>query len=396
SSAKLNWVAGFYYLHEDLRQNQPIFLFLDFDKFGGFGVPPGPGAGDGIAFQAFDRSSQITNAYAGFGQADYAITDRLKITLGGRYTTEQRGFHYDGSVQFQSGGMDHFGPLQQLALTDERLSNSAFNYRAALDYKITADFLAYASIATGYKSGDFNGSFLSLNPVEIALQLQPVKPEHVTAYEAGFKSSWLDQRLIVDAAGFYNEYNDLQVFVLVPPIPGGTGLLVNVLDNAPKAHTDGIEAQIEARPTSDFTLSAQMGWLQTRLDQFITAQPIAQPSFTGKELPISPHFSLAALADYRLPIGAGALDLQFSVTYRSHQFFDISNDPYITQDGYWLENARVAYSWHDSKYEVAAYVRNLSDEKYYFDKFDLTSPFGYIQGIVGTPRSFGVEVNLKY
>ena len=396
SGDKLNWVVGFYYLHENLKQNQPIFLFLDFDKFGGFGVPPGPGNGDGIAFRAFDRSEQITDAYAGFGQADYAVTRRLKLTLGGRYTTESRAFHYDGSVQYQSGGMDNFGPIQQLALTDEQLSNSAFNYRAALDYKLTDDILVYGSIATGYKSGDFNGSFLSLVPAEIALQLKPVKPEHVTAYEVGFKSSLFDHRLLFDAAGFYNQYNDLQVFVLVPPVPGGSGFPVNVLDNAKKAHTEGVEAQVEAKPFANFTVSAQFGYLETRLDDYITAQLIAQPDFTGKQLPVSPHFSMAGLADYKIPFGSGALDLQFTWTYKSHQFFDISNDPYTTQSGYWLENARVAYQFAGSGLEVAAWVRNLSDQKYFLDEFDLTSPFGFIQGIVGTPRSFGGEINYRF
>ena len=54
---------GAYYLHEDLKQNQPLFLLLDGDKFFG-----GPGAADGIAFQAFDNSDQVTDAYAVFGQ----------------------------------------------------------------------------------------------------------------------------------------------------------------------------------------------------------------------------------------------------------------------------------------------------------------------------------------
>ncbi len=109
STAKFNWVAGLYFLTEKLQQNQPLFLLLDGDTFFG-----GPGAADGVAFRAFDRSNQITNAYAVYGQGDYAITDRLKLTLGGRYTREQRGFDYDSSVQFQSGGMDNFGPIQPL------------------------------------------------------------------------------------------------------------------------------------------------------------------------------------------------------------------------------------------------------------------------------------------
>ncbi|MEO8927075.1 MAG: TonB-dependent receptor [Caulobacteraceae bacterium] len=338
TTEKYNWVAGAYYLHEDLKQNQPIFILLDIDKIFG------PGVGDGVAFQAFDRSHQTTDAYAAFAQGDYALTSRLKLTLGARYTKEDRGFAYLGQVQFQSGGIDHFGPIQTLADTTESLTDQALNWRAALNYHLTDHVLAYASVATGFKSGDFNGSFLSLVPAEIALQLKPVGPEHVTSYEVGFKSSFLDNHLVFDAAAFYNEYKDLQVFVLVNPPPGGSGLPVNILDNAQKAHTEGVEAQMVATPLRGLTASAQIGLLDTKLDAFVANKSTAQTDYSGRELPISPHVSFAGLIDYKVPVGAGSLDFQFSATYKSHQFFDISNDPYTTQGGYWLENARIAYA----------------------------------------------------
>lgn len=90
------------------------------------------------------------------------------------------------------------------------------------------------------------------------------------------------------------------------------------------------------------------------------------------------------------------MDLQFSASYKSHQFFDISNDPYTTQNAYWLENVRVAYQFKDDRWEVAAFVRNLSGQKYFLDAFDLTSPFGLIQGIMGAPETVGIEANYRY
>ena len=256
--------------------------------------------------------------------------------------------------------------------------------------------LAYGSIATGFKSGGFNGSFLSLVPAEIALQLQPIQPEHVTSYELGVKTTLFDGRLLFDAAAFYNDYTNMQVFTLVPPPPGGSGLPVNVLTNARAAHTEGLEAQMVARPTSALTASVQLGWLETRLDQFVSHADPAQPDYSGRQLPDAPHFSLASLIDYKIPLAENALDLQFSVTYKSHQFFDTSNDPYTTQAGYWLENVRIAYAFDHSKWEIAGYVRNLSDRKYLIDAFDLTSPFGLIQGITGVPRTFGAELNYRF
>ena len=389
-SERLNWVGGLYFLHENLVQNQPIFILL-----GGDTVFGAPGALDGVAFQAFDVNRQVTNAYAIYSQADYALTDKLKLVAGGRYTRETKSFAYNGTVQFQQGGQGNFGPPTPTANSRQNLSDGAFSWRVGLNYNLTPDVLAYASIATGFKSGDFNGSFLSLAPEEIARQLQPVAPEKVTAYEVGLKGVFLDRRLIVDVAAFYNNYRNLQVFELVPPVLQG-GLPVNVLDNAQKAHTEGFDIQLIAKPTTGLTLSAQVGILDTKLDTFLASKSTVQTDYSGNQLPLSPHASAAFIADYKLPLGANAIDLQFSATYKSHQFFDVSNDRYTTQDGYWLENARIAYQLKNDHWEIAGYVRNLSGKQYLLDAFDLTSPFGLIQGIVGTPRTFGVEVNYRY
>jgi iron complex outermembrane receptor protein len=396
SGGALDWVTGVYFLYEDLHQNQPINEFIDFDKFGGFGIPAGPGAGDGIAEQAFDNSQQVTHAYAAFGQGDYAITDKLKLTLGGRFTAEDRSFHYDGSYQTQLGGMNNFGPIIPLADTSEGFHESAFSWRFALDYHFTDTIHAYTSVATGFKSGDFNGSFLSTNPAEIALQLKPVLPEKVTAYEVGIKSSFFDNRLVLNLAAFYNNYQDMQVFVLVPPVAGGTGTPVDVLDNARKAHTEGIDAELVARPISGLTATLNLGLLTTRLDQFVANVDPSQPNYSGNQLPLSPHTSAAALLDYEIPAGQNAVDLQFSATYKSHVFFDVSNDPYTTQGAYWLENVRIAYQIKDDRWEVAGYVRNLSNKNYLVDAFDLTVPFGFIEGVEGTPRTVGVEANFRF
>src|SRR5207249_1551890 len=154
--------------------------------------------------------------------------------------------------------------------THSSLRSRAFNWRVALDYKLTRDILAYGSIATGFKSGGFNGSFLSTIKSEIELQLKPIKPEHVTSYEIGLKSNFFENRLIFNAALFYNDYSDMQVFVLVPPPPGDVSdFPVNVLQNARRAHTEGIEAQIMAKPVQPLTISAQLGWLNTRLDEYV-------------------------------------------------------------------------------------------------------------------------------
>lgn len=390
TSEKFTWVTGLYFMNEDLYQNQPLYNLLSADTFFG------PGSFDGLAFQQFDRNHQITYSYAGFGQGEYSITDKLKIVLGGRYTAEVKSFHYDGSIQYQEGGEGNFGPVIPTAETSQHMSDSAFSWRAGLNYDLTKDVMVYASAATGFKSGVFNASFLSTNAAEIARQLEPVAPETVTAYELGVKSSFFDRRLIFDAALFYNDYRDMQVFVLVPPVAGGTGTPVSVLDNAKQAHTEGVDLSLVAKPLSNFTLTAQVGLLDTRLDQFVTTKDPAQTNYSGNELPMAPHVSAELAGDYKIPVGMNTVDLQLNASYKSRQFFDITNDPYITQSGYWITNARVGYLFNASRYEVALFARNLLGQEFYVDKFDFTVPYGFIEGIIGAPRTVGVELNAKF
>jgi len=72
------------------------------------------------------------------------------------------------------------------------------------------------------------------------------------------------------------------------------------------------------------------------------------------------------------------------------------HDPLITQRSYWLENARISYSFDQGIWEVAAFVHNLLNQKYLSDAFDESNPFGFIEDVVGTPRSFGVQLNYRF
>ena len=380
-------LAGLYYLDEDLHQNQPLLLLLDADNFFG-----GPGTGDGVAEIVTDQNHQSTVSYAVFVHDTYNITDALKAIVGGRFTGESKSFDWSGGTTFQSGGINNFPPVTPTLpppgeTFNKKLANTAFNWLASLNYHFTDAIMAYASVSTGFKSGGFNGSFLNTqlpvpDPVQVEAQLQPIKPEQVTAYEIGEKSSFYDGRLLLDVSLFYNDYRNEQVFNLQT----FGGIPVNVLTNARKAHMEGADIQLVGTPLEGLTLTANLGLLDAKVDS---------SEYPGHQLPLSPHVTLSTMADYKTPFWDGNLDFQFSANFKSHQFFDVANSPYLTQNAYWLENARVAYSFDDDHWEAAAFVRNLSGEKYFLDVFDL-SFVGFYQGIMGAPRTFGAEVNYRF
>lgn len=385
---RYNWVVGLYGLHEILRQDQGVAVFLDFDTF------TGPGAGDGIASRVNGKSRQRTDTAAIFSQFEYEVTDKLKLILGGRYTAERKTFSITQLRSVQDGGRDNFAP-PEIITSARRLTDSAFSWRLGASYKFTPDTMLYGSASRGFKSGGFNGGFLSAIPEEVELQLRPVLAETVTAYEVGLKSSLFDRRLTFDISAFYNDYRNQQVFSLVPPPTGGI-TPVATLDNARKAHTQGIDAQLSIRPIPQLTLTANLGLLKARLDEFVSSRDPSQPDHSGNRLANAPKVSTTLLADWRQPVGAGTLNIQLNGNYRSKQFFDVSNNPYAAQKGYWLVNARVGFGIEDQHWEVAGFVRNLTKKRYFVSLYDFSDPFGFVQGVVGTPRIFGVEANLRF
>lgn len=398
SEQNFNWVAGLYYLHENLKQDQPLSLFYDGDLGGGFGIPPGPGAFDGIAQIVHDHSSQTTDTAAAFAQGDYTWR-RFTLTLGGRYTWERKTFDYAQATQFQQGGLGNYGPPTDIIdPPQEGQSASNFTYRVALSYHFSHLSQAYGSIATGFKSGDFNGSFLSSDPNQVLLQLRPVKPEDVTAYEVGEKATLLDNHLLLNAALFYNAYHDEQVFAyLLSTITLGNGQTVPisalVLGNAKASHTEGAEFQIMATPFQGLSIDLEPALLRTRMDN---GQFSGGFSLTGKELANAPKFTFTGIIDYRLPLAHGDdVNFRWNSNYRSHYWFDSTNDPYIQQNGYWLHNLNIDYE-SAQHWSVGVFVRNIANQKYDLTSSDISSPFGFLEPVEGPPRSFGVAMSYHY
>ena len=384
-----HWLGGVYYLNEDLNQNQTSDALLDLDSV------YFPGIGNGNALVGSGISTQRTAAYAGYGQTDFQLLDRLRLTLGGRYTYEHKAFDTIGLLSTETNGA--FPAQTPLYNAQENLSNSKASWRAALDYKLTEQVMTYASISTGFKSGGFNGGFLDTNPANALRQLEPIKPETVTAYEVGFKSDLFDKRLRFNGAAFYYDYSNMQVFNLIPAQAAGA-LPVQVLDNAPTATVEGIELEAETKPFLDFTTQLNLGLLNTQMGTFISGQGTSDvENFTGHRLPLAPKFNAEAIAAYTIDMPNDDLvKAETSLSYRSKQFFDVRNDPLLTQAGYWLLNARVAYMTDDGHWEFAAFGKNLTGTKYLNYAVNLSSPFGLLEEVVGPPRSGGIEVTYRY
>ena len=388
----LNWLVGAFYLNEELDQDQTADIArllrdipVEFGGTGGFPDPFGASTGGLPVVFARTLNTQETETFAVFGQLDYALSEQWSVTLGGRFTSEKKDF--DGTAQIEEELLAPV-PIPLYAVEGLEQDDDAASFKVGLDYTPNDDVLLYASFSRGFKSGGFNGGNVGFEPDPIAA-LQPYEPEFVNAYELGFKSELLDNALRINGAVFFNDTSDLQVFTLA-----NTGSLpISQLTNAADAEVFGVEFDVTAYPADGLVLSLTGSYLDSELLNFTSGNGL---DLSGNELAFTPRWSLSGLARYDHDIGsAGSVYLQGSFAFKDDQFFSTENDPIAGQEAYTLVNARIGYESPSGTVGVALFVKNLTDEAYFTNVFDLTD-FGFYQRFLGPPRQFGAEVLFNF
>ncbi|MGB6230301.1 MAG: TonB-dependent receptor [Litorimonas sp.] len=319
---------SFYYLNRNYSTANAASLGLPtyYGGIGGFGAsngcqfsfttPPGSCAVDftrGNLFDSRNVNAAETKSYAIYGQGSYDLTDKLTLTLGGRYTiddktyktTEQtafgdpatvfagqfaaaQGFANPGdyyavnpffSLEFNEtcGGVTEQGistnqsdqavatvPNYFLTVCGER-EFEYFTYRVAADYDLTPDNLLYASLSTGEHSGGFGAGQTVANAPGTVTTFDS---ETVTAFEVGSKNQFFDGQLQLNVAAFFNKYEDLQEQGTQVVTIDGQPRNVTTIFNVGSQDTPGFEADMIAKPFGGLTINAAVVYLKARYDEF--------------------------------------------------------------------------------------------------------------------------------
>lgn len=343
-SANVDWVAGAFYLTE---QNDFFWALRIF-------APP--------TTQVFD---QRTESFAPYVQATLPVTGKLSLTGGLRYTEETRDISV---IQYLPDGTlntdFNFVGRQKAEKT---------NYRAAVDYQARDDLLLYASTATGFRSGGFNGSARD----EDAVLSGSFGPEDAQTSEVGVKADLLDRRLRVNADYFYSEYENLQQAIT---LSDGTISTQNV-----NASVRGFELEAQAVPVEGWVLSATLGTMKNDIE----SSPL--------ELKQTPSVQWRIGSTYLLPLaGRGALRLVADVNYSGDYFSETSNNPLLKVDSYTMVNANVAYISEDEHWTATLAGYNLTDVFYPVHGFDIAG--GFISSVLFTnaPRRWSFTLQYRY
>jgi iron complex outermembrane receptor protein len=239
--------------------------------------------------------------------------------------------------------------------------------------------MLYGHWSRGFKSGGFNG-----RPQGQVNAIQPFDPEEVDSFEGGLKSRLFNDRVQANLAAFYMDYKNIQSVIQ----QAGTFIITNAA-----AEIWGFEAEIQARLTSELTLSLGLGYTDSEYKDV----PVGLPYRNGNQLPLSPEWTVNAAAEYVVPLDTmGDVSLRGEWIYTGDQFFQATNFPAERQGGYSLFNFRVTWSNADDTVSVAGYVQNAFDERYFTFGQDASAGFGPSYVFVGDPREWGLTVSYRF
>ena len=367
---RLNWIAGFFYFHEQGTDLEDI-PFLQAIAATGMGrVGRGFKEYVEVSPPLFIFIGTDTKSYAGYGQGTYSLTEKLAVTAGIRYTYEKK---LDDN--YLAGALVRpFNTLQD----DWNNTSPKFG----LEYRWHDDLMLYASVSRGFRSGVFNGR--ALDPV-----VPPAAdPETIWAYEAGVKSEWFDNRLRANLAGFFYDYNDLQGFTLEA---GAT-----ILGNIATVELWGFEAEFLARPVDNLEL--QLGIGHTAQD-ITKVAPGATISITpDTRIPGSPEWNVVASGQYTVPVGEwGNLTFRADYSHKSSYEFLLPNTPLEGENGYDLLNLGVSFAPPSEKWSLRFFVDNVTDERYRAMAEDVSLfSINTVVGAFSDPREWGLTLRVHY
>jgi iron complex outermembrane recepter protein len=416
-------VGGFYFKEELQRESGfmlPSFIF----GLPPFSAPGVPTPGTFLSYFIRDTSSESKSV---FGQVEVPLGDTLTAVGGLRYTDNKRDAIYSNASPFGAGPPDDIAAAiasapNPPALTDflrgsgsgrkifDNLpygsalnlgsSEDKITWLIGLNWKPDSDTLVYGKVSTGFKGGGFDS-------------VGVYKPETNMAYEVGLKKSFGDAgQHQFNASGFYYDYKDLQVSVLLDTAVGGQTF------NAGKAKIWGFEAQanIELSDNDHFDVSfnylnAEYKELFAQFNVFcvgcgrngigdldpVTAG-VQQPNFAGNRPPFSPEFIITVGYDHVFDMGgAGTLTARADTTFKSKYFTDFYNYRDGTQKALTQSNLSLQYKPENEKFSVTGFVRNLENIRpLTYGSFVSAGPDDIFNWQFGAPRTYGVRVSVDF
>lgn len=370
-------------------------------------------------------NSLETENYAFFGQLDFRPIDLIGITLGGRYTHENKrfeggqqdlnGFNYrlfgcadgngditpDAQAGFAPPGVtcqqalgypDPANPIRVYPPGENRLTFNDFSPKIGVQLYPADDIMLYGSWSRGYKTGGWTTRYTNPQPVA-----QSYDPEEAETWELGIKSTLLDRRLQLNAAAFTTDYSGIQL-----NFQNGTSPTIG---NVGDARIRGFEIESVAQPVDWFTLNASVGYIDatyTRLDPLVSLPSVSGPNplqagaVVGARLPKTPEwqFNISPMFEFDLANG-GQITIVGDYSHSSTLYNDVARTFLLTRGPTDIVNASITYDSPDRNWSLSVGGNNIFDERY-LTTGQNNAAGGSIYGTYNRPATwyvrFGVDI----
>lgn len=375
-ASDFNYVLGAFYMHSDIRR--------PFDRRRArctAGVVGEPCDAANVVWQSASSDIRLKqDSIAAFGQADYRIVGGLRA-IGGIRVQYEKGTN-SGTRTAPIVAGDNVFPGNASTSGTFSANDTAVTGKAGLQYEFSRNAQVYATYTRGYKGLGYE--------MEISADLanqRAVQPEHVNAYEIGFKGSTADRTLSFSAALFQADYSNLQV--QANRSDPTTGVIQFVTTNAGSSRSRGFEIEATMRPSDSFSVNAAVTYAQSRIDidglncplQLQAAAPVMtgtpvnvcyrtsagatpQQNLRGRPLQASPDWRITLAPRYDYEGDNFDAFAQIGVNFTSAQYFTAELDPLTRQPSYTLVDASVGVSTADKRYNLTVFVKNLFDTNY--------------------------------
>ncbi len=360
----ITWTAGVYFYDADARF-EPVLLT------GGLIAPLS-------SYSTFSNAHALSEAV--FAQGTGEIFEATNLTLGLRYTAEQKSFS-----ESQYGVYPGGPPILFAAASNVPLNTYKPSWRVSIDHKLAPDILLYASYNRGIKSGGFDDQ---------QLPVKTYAPETLDAFEVGAKTQTEDHRLQIDGSGFYYDYKNVQTIAY----PAGTAIIYS----APSAEIYGLDLDVKAAVSTNFTISGGLEYLHATYGDFPGAQ-LSMPApgggsilgtfnANGRRMPLAPEWTFDIAPLYVVPLGnSGALTLGATFSYNDGFYYEPDNR--FHQASYVIVNTSVTWDSPDDVYSLRLWAKNLTDTQY------TTGIYAQTNGdyaIYAPPRTFGATATYNF
>lgn len=389
----LKWIVGAFYYHDDLDFYGAVFGTCVGAVCAGAPVPQ-----RGYSYPTI-RSSSV------YGEGTYDFNDATRLTLGLRYTSDHKAISgYNEPLPGRPNSVAVLPATIVLRPGDAYAGNptgidpdvnfSKVTYKAVLSHDFAERIHGYLSYNRGFKSGGFNPTVYN-NPAS--------QPEVLDAYEVGVKSEMFDRRLRLNVAGFYYDYQDIQLRTTAPPAPPGA----TILFNAAGAEIKGVDVDFNALVTSRLLINGGFELLDAHYVDFpggtcVNPRPIGGAilggtvstpcDLSGKRVVSAPKVSFNLGVTYTVDTSVGAFALAANDGYKSRFYWDPDNR--LSQEPYHLLTASLTWTSKDERYSAQAFVKNLGDSYYYSSGSEGAA--GTDVYVPGTPRTFGLTLRYRY